>query len=417
MKKIQKAVVGLVHPESEHTGYTNAVRAVAGRYMHDVDQLITGLDHGREAKDLGEINFNGRALSNLRDMVELIYKPIDIVAAGYVGLKFLTEVVASDVEIRYAYTYGRLRFVYTSEQFYDVPLAPFSHGLIMLVPECAKYKYTVANPSVADKINFGIIDYMAAEPREVLEEKADAFIEANTDNGNEDKKNSMAFEFSDMEPKLFAMLGGRMKESDGSTVNNTAKEFAEFAERVAAAADGGNIVVTTHGTRSFTHVCPKGNVIQDTEPFEEGFLPALRHLLAPGQKAFVFGKKAYGENALYILDGPDKYLFKYNGNQHQALVRFAAQEGLKVLATGDQALAVAEHLAFGGKPENFRYDAWGINSLEGDANARAMNSKIARGLPLKDAGEALIEAVSTRRQIQEAFGKKVHRLLVRDLVK
>jgi|GEM_PF-4315948 len=417
-RKIDGHAIGLIFPGTQHLGYTNAVKALLAAYTSSQTTEITDLDANGAEEKFGPgfiwLEPNAKALKVLREAAEAEDSgKFDIITAGPVGLRFLkSSLIYPPHSIHDAISRKQARVFWVSEKFYEESLSIFQTlpegSVAMLVPEQVKQRYIKEYPTPAELIRFGEIDYMASEDREKMKQAADDFFSANT--GENGSFNAREF-FATTEAKYLFMLGGGLKDEKGNAIPNDPKEFARMAEAVETAALDRDILVTTHGLRTFA-----GN--SDTA-FKK-FLIRLRKLLQRRQSACVFGQEFVNGEKIPTLfrlhgsngrGGSNMSKIPYKGNAHNALCFHAAlsPETIEVGATADQALALPEHLARGGAGDLFSTFLWDMCDAEANANAALVEDKIksyvptvedvlAGYTPMKDAKEKFLE-------IERSWGK------------
>jgi len=408
--KINRQALGLVFPKGHHAGYTNATLALLSAYKLSQTAEITDLNiNGLKRADMlfPDPGFNWGALRKIDDAIETGAK-FDIVTAGPVGLEFMLKSMLFDTQQIYgAIARRQIRLVWVSEKFYDIDSyywqprsSPFVNlpkgSLTMLVPEYAKQRYMEkCPPKLAECIRFGEIDCMASEDKDKLLYRAyDDFEAQNTGkDGDFDAKKFV----DDLSASYFFQLGGGLKTETGKLIQNDPCEFARMAQVVAEQAKGGNILVATHGLRTFENKSDKA--------FNK-FRHSLHDRLAPGQTAHIFGQNYNAKRekipTLFNIKGanPNFGIVPYKGNAYGFLCVCAKMDDLRVGATSDQAMAICEWGDLNdGDYSSFSYFPWSMSDEEANYNAAKVEDKAKSGVKPIDSRAALLtlETISTGR--------------------
>jgi len=416
--RINRRAIGLIFPGTQHVGYTNAVKALLPVYTSSQTTEITDLDANGAEEKFGPgfiwLEPNAKALGSLREAAEAEDGgKFDIITAGPVGLRFLkSALIYPPHSIHDAISRKQARVFWVSEKFYEEPLSIFQTlpegSVAMLVPEQVKQRYMKEYPDPAKLIRFGEIDYMASEDRAKMKQAADDFFSANM--GGDGAFDAHEF-FATTKAKYLFMLGGGLKDEKGNAIPNDPGEFARMADIAAMAARDRDILVTTHGLRTFA-----GN----SDAAFKKFITRLGRRLQHPQTACVFGQefidgekiptlfRLYGNNG---RGGSNMGKIPYKGNAHNALCFHAATspEAIEIGATADQALALPEHLKRGGAGDRFSTFPWEMCDAEANKNAAQVEDKIksyvptvedvlAGHTPTTDAKEKLLEMEEAMRQ-------------------
>ncbi|MDR3126792.1 MAG: hypothetical protein LBT92_04135 [Rickettsiales bacterium] len=390
--KISRDAISLITDNGTYAGYTTAVNSMAAAYDREAEAVaITDIDADgsklRTREGLLAAPANRAAIEAITFAIKDNDEDrcIDILAAGPHGLRFVIDASMHNPSIYKAASAGKLRLVYTTEQFYDAKLPCFPGKAVMLVNDYTKKQYLYANPSITDSVEFVAMDSMPAEPKSAMDARADKFMEQNRGG---DGMLDAAKLMSEFGASTVAFMGGQMKDAAGKPIRLTPEACIDFANRLVVESGEGNIIVGTHGIRTFAD-----GII----PFD-CFLGEMAMKLPADRKAALFGRESHMVNGepklverLFVLGGKNMYSLGFSGVPYNALLRHAVEKGMDAVYTADQALGAKEFERQGGDPARFRYDFWPVNSAATELASRAVMGKIAAGEKVLDSAEALAE--------------------------
>ena len=303
---------------------------------------------------------------------------IDLVGAGAVGLGFFRDKVLADPVLAGKYARSELGFVFTSDKFHDVPLGDFRNGITIIAPRDALKKYKAANP--ATRMDCLPVDLVSSPSREAMLASAAKF-EASGCNRDAAQK-IKALDYS-----LLMLLGGRVQGEDGKWMENDEAAFEDEAVEVLRRARGRNILVGTHGLRTFTR---SDGALCFGPMFE--FLRVLRHNMRRGQMAVVLSQHISGGQLApvvsEIVNGDVlTHCLDRDGSSYSFILCDAIAKGADIYATAEQMTLPADMRALGADMRKMRPSYWAQTVPSNVDSYRAIRRRIMFGLPLRDARE------------------------------
>ncbi|MDR1694880.1 MAG: hypothetical protein LBR70_06820 [Lactobacillaceae bacterium] len=375
---------------SKNLGYTNSAKALAGVHEQfiEFDAMIDD-----ETKQESHNKKLAEALKT--KLSEDNSSKINLISAGKFGVDFYNDVILADDELKNFYLNNRIEFVWSSDRYYDVDLSGFSNGMAIIMPESeiAKYKEQIGKLPI-DTIG---VDLVAAADGASMDASAEQFAESNI---------KAAEVISGFDYKVAEFLGGRVQLPDGGWKENTLEVFAQEAKELLERAAGGNIVVGTHGLRTFTN----GDKSNDFGAYN-AFVETLVDGLAEGQKVMLITKDLREDSRVSVLqtlskaDGEivsDKYDLEDKGSSYNFLLRDAANKNAKARVTGEQMNFPTEFLSVGGDSRNIEPAMWDLTVPSNVEAYEKIDKKTKAGEKLITAQDAYSEYVSSEAAREEA---------------
>ncbi|MDR1477086.1 MAG: hypothetical protein LBI17_03085 [Rickettsiales bacterium] len=301
---------------------------------------------------------------------------VDVIAAGGFGLEFLRSKVLADPRFRSMRERGDIGFVFTSDKFHNIPLSGFE-SILMLAPERAIRRFKRENPGVSIK---GLpVDLTSSPSRGAMLASADEFADGDRDAAREIE----AFDY-----RLLMLLGGRVQDEDGNWKENEPAVFAKEAGRTLRRARGANILVGTHGLRSFT----RSDGTNSFAPIH-AFVDTLRSNVRRGQRILLLSQKEIDRKtrAPALVEIERSGMFRYSldgrGSPYNFILRDAAGKGAAICATAEQMTLPAELAALGADMRKLHPSYWALTVPSNVETYRSIRRKAALGMKLSGAAE------------------------------
>lgn len=279
----QEILIGIVNPE-KNKGYSSSAISLVNA-SENTNNIIFDL-----AKDSME-----DVKAKIKDVLAS-QNSLKIISAGDMGIDAFNSLL-TDNDIKNAE--NKIQFILNSDKYYANPLDMKKITLIM--PNVAIREFKEKNPDM--KITSYQADFVAASPKEELQNRAKIFEDDNKDVADLLKK-------INLKTRVSMFVGGRVSDGKGGWKENTPEIFERAAKDYMDAINGTNGSVVFHGLRSFTNAKSE-NDFSSVEKFYE----TVKSMLKEGQEVAFLTKSddGKGDDGKYKRSPMLKVIAKENG--------------------------------------------------------------------------------------------------------
>ncbi len=333
--------------DSGNFGYTSTVKALAKLK----DEKYNKLQHLQSTKD-GKA-FDGELLEKFTSQMAYSIangEKVCVLFAGGDGWNERINTIQKDLKDKFKYTYKNIKFILDTEKINDNDNFNGIENLDVITQETEEKVNSVID--TGKNITTHVVDIAAYADANKIQNDAQNF-EKNNQDKIEELKNIVSNTSS-----LF-YLGGRGPGFAGNKEFNT-EAFKHFAQESLNKLNGqGNLVVFTHGLRTFTDI-DKNNMFEPVNNMYQ----YIQENLQEGQKAYIFSQNEIeGNKRTPILKEITKEGIndiEIKGNPYNWSLIQAQQNGQSVYATQEQQNFPIEALSAGIKNTNINGIEWAL---------------------------------------------------------